>query len=104
MQADAEVLEQEVGDAEGDIDFFLTAEWPAGVTALCPPGSAPEQEVPGMLVHCNEEYFVHLDEDLSFKTRCFVSPSRFCPSRFIPKSPLVMEVSLMLCRSEGLPC
>ena len=47
LQTDAEVLEQEVGDAEGDIDFFLTADWPAGVTALCPPASAPKQEVLG---------------------------------------------------------
>ena len=48
LQEDAEALKQEVEDAEGDIDFFLTADWPAGVAALCPPGSAPEQEVAGL--------------------------------------------------------
>lgn len=35
-------LEEEVSKAEGDIDFLLTVDWPAGVEALCPPGSVPE--------------------------------------------------------------
>ena len=34
-------LEQAVDLAEGDVDIFITCEWPADVTAAVPPQSAP---------------------------------------------------------------
>lgn len=47
VQADLKVLHQSIDKAEGDIDFLLTLEWPANVTALCAPGTLPEKEVAG---------------------------------------------------------
>ena len=41
MQAEVRGLASAVDRAEGDVDFFLTCEWPANVTALCAPGSVP---------------------------------------------------------------
>ena len=42
VQAEVRELEAAVDRAEGDVDFFLTFEWPANVTALCAPGSVPD--------------------------------------------------------------
>lgn len=50
LQADLKLLEAEIQEAEGDIDFLLTADWPAKVMALCAPGSVPEREVSGQIL------------------------------------------------------
>ena len=41
VQADVKRLESAVDSASGDVDVFLTCEWPSGVTAAVPPALLP---------------------------------------------------------------
>ena len=41
VQADVKRLESAVDFASGDVDVFLTCEWPSGVTAAVPPALLP---------------------------------------------------------------
>lgn len=41
-QADVKRLEAAVDSASGDVDIFLTCEWPAGITAAAPAALQPQ--------------------------------------------------------------
>jgi hypothetical protein len=43
VQADVAALESQVRSASGDVDMFLTCEWPVGVTDRLPKGAAPQE-------------------------------------------------------------
>ena len=42
VQADVQRLKAEVEASSGDIDIFLTCEWPAGITSTLTPSSLPK--------------------------------------------------------------
>lgn len=46
------LLELGLETSDGDVDVFLTCEWPALVTAATPPGSIPEG-ASGVPDHCS---------------------------------------------------